>query len=946
MLAVNWNAWLVLCLAATSVAAAAPAPGEVRERPDVVPHVYMVQLHDAATLGRRSEEHTHEAFARRALEKSVLYDVRFEFKDADLFYGLSVKVASNDSISVMQTWPEVANVWPVTVVPRPSAPIDIVSAEAVQALTKRSPGTEGVHQRQTGNSLDYNTAHSMTGVDRLHPLGIKGKGVKVAVIDTGVDYRHSALGGCFGSGCKISFGYDLVGDDYDGYTTPVPDDDPLVTCVSGGHGTHVLGILGMEVPSNAPNFAGLTGVAPEADFGMFRVFGCSGGVQNDILMSAMTMAANAGADIISMSIGESYNFGPEPNDPYSLLIQGLSDRGVAVVVAAGNEGAVSPFSIDAPANRHAAIAVGSVESTLFPVFNMEDTSGNVIPYGSVYAFPTNTELTVIVVGAGDVATELGCRAENYYVPGNMTVNKDDYVLVVRRGGCGLATIQTLAANAGFRNVLTYPGSEFLANPFLDGFTASLPANDSNGVPLNLGITTSQKLYEEGTKSSQYQVKFTDATPHMERQAWGGQMNNFSSAGPVWDFSLKPQITAPGGNILSTWPLEGTGFAVNSGTSMATPYLAGTLALLKTQFPDLSVPELIARLQTTAKPTIRATRDDLSPTVHQGAGLVDAHDAIFYRSFVSPGQLELGPTEQLASRVPTVTVSNPSGDTIQYTLQHISAPGMALYPHWDAPDNQGYTYSSLMRLDSLPFAATVEFPAGSTFTLAPGQSREVEIDIHSPEDLEPFMIPIYNGFIAISTDTGERYIVPYMGAAYNYTAAPKLGSDPVPSKFNFPQYPPLGSPQVFYNQVGIGNHVQGSFITMAIVTSVLQPSLDTRFDLVRAETDFVPTYYGFDPAVSVNYTKTVANTTGVIAGVEILGTNWVYTSSKPIANLIDSLTSPPMWDGATFSTPLPMPVGGYRLLMQVLKLNGDPDNRQDWTTWMSGVIEIMEEIPAY
>ncbi|KAI1370125.1 peptidase S8/S53 domain-containing protein [Hypoxylon crocopeplum] len=881
MLALNWNALLLLCLAATSVTAAPTAP-----------------------------------------------------------------VASNDSIAVLHTWPEVANVWPVQVVSRPMAPIETVSAEALNALTKRSTGIGSVHQRTTGDGLNYNTPHSMTGVDRLHPLGIKGKGVKIAVIDSGVDYRHPALGGCFGPGCKISFGYDLVGDDYDGYNSPSPDDDPLTTCIGGGHGSHVMGILGMEVPTDAPSFAGLTGIAPEADFGMFRVFGCDGGVQNDVLMSGMTMAANAGADIISMSIGEAYDFGPGPNDAYTILIQGMTNRGIAVVVAAGNEGAVSPFSIDSPANRHPAIAVGSVESTLFPVFNMEDSEGNRIPYGSVYAFPVNTELTVIVVGAGDEVAELGCGVANYDPYRAMTVNKDDYVLAVRRGACGLANIQSLAADAGFRNVLTYPGTELLANPFLNGFVASIPANDSNGELLNLGVTTSLKIYEEGIKSSQYKVKFTDATPYMERQAWGGQMNNFSSAGPVWDFSLKPQISAPGGNILATWPLAGTGFAINSGTSMATPYLAGALALVKSQLPDLSVPELVDRLQTTAKPTTRATRDDLSPTVHQGAGLVDAHDAIFYKSFVSPGQLELGPTEQLASHVPTVTVSNPSRDTIQYTLQHSPAPGMAYYPHWDAANNQGYTRPSLLRLESLPFAATVQFPSGSTFTLAPGESREIEIDVQSPEGLVPFMIPIYNGFVTISTDTHERYIIPYMGAAYNYTAAPNFGSDPVPLTFNFPQYPPLGAPQIFYHSVGIGNHVQGVFTDMALVASILQPSISTRYDLVQPDTDFVPTYYGYDPAVPVNYTKTAANVTGVIAGVEVLGTQWIYTTSQPYTNVIDSLIYPPMWDAATFTTALPMPVGGYRLLMRVLKLNGDPEKQDDWTSWMSGVIEIMEEIPAW
>lgn len=69
----------------------------------------------------------------------------------------------------------------------------------------------------------------MTKIDVAHGLGIKGKGMKIAIIDTGVDFRHPSLGGCFGPGCKIAFGYDFV----------TPKEDPGVTCIDGGHGTHV-----------------------------------------------------------------------------------------------------------------------------------------------------------------------------------------------------------------------------------------------------------------------------------------------------------------------------------------------------------------------------------------------------------------------------------------------------------------------------------------------------------------------------------------------------------------------------------------------------------------------------------------------------------------------------------------------------------------------------------
>lgn len=75
------------------------------------------------------------------------------------------------------------------------------------------------------SSTDDFSPHVMTQVDKLRAKGVTGKGIKVAVIDTGIDYTHPALGGCFGPGCLVSYGSDIVGDAYDGYNTPVPDDE-------------------------------------------------------------------------------------------------------------------------------------------------------------------------------------------------------------------------------------------------------------------------------------------------------------------------------------------------------------------------------------------------------------------------------------------------------------------------------------------------------------------------------------------------------------------------------------------------------------------------------------------------------------------------------------------------------------------------------------------------
>ena len=73
----------------------------------------------------------------------------------------------------------------------------------------------------------------MGGVDKLHQLGIKGKGIKIGIVDTGVDYRHPALGAGFGPGFKIAGGWAFVADN----GTTISDPDPLTTCYGGGHGT-------------------------------------------------------------------------------------------------------------------------------------------------------------------------------------------------------------------------------------------------------------------------------------------------------------------------------------------------------------------------------------------------------------------------------------------------------------------------------------------------------------------------------------------------------------------------------------------------------------------------------------------------------------------------------------------------------------------------------------
>ncbi|ENH68331.1 Thermophilic serine proteinase [Fusarium oxysporum f. sp. cubense race 1] len=134
-----------------------------------------------------------------------------------------------------------------------------------QAHKVAMPKVENSESGPSSSIRNY-SIHHWTGVDKLHAAGIRGKGSTVAIIDTGIDYTHKALGGCFGPGCKVKGGYDLVGADWETHNErkhpKQPDNDPMDY---QGHGTHVAGII-------AAKNEWLTGVAPEAELLIYKVF--------------------------------------------------------------------------------------------------------------------------------------------------------------------------------------------------------------------------------------------------------------------------------------------------------------------------------------------------------------------------------------------------------------------------------------------------------------------------------------------------------------------------------------------------------------------------------------------------------------------------------------------------------------------------------------------------
>jgi subtilisin family serine protease len=167
---------------------------------------------------------------------------------------------SSDLVTQIKARKEVGSIWPV----RSST---LKMPESHQPADAANLTSEKTHiKRQTMEERPF-SPHVMTQIDRLYAEGVTGKGIQVAIIDSGVDYTHPALGGCLGENCLVRIGYDFVGDNFRlGENEPEPDNDPLDTCF--GHGTHVAGTVSAQLQKTKYGFSG---GAPGVKLAAYRV---------------------------------------------------------------------------------------------------------------------------------------------------------------------------------------------------------------------------------------------------------------------------------------------------------------------------------------------------------------------------------------------------------------------------------------------------------------------------------------------------------------------------------------------------------------------------------------------------------------------------------------------------------------------------------------------------
>ncbi|KKZ71721.1 S8 family serine peptidase [Streptomyces showdoensis] len=494
---------------------------------------------------------------------------------------------------------------------------------------------------------------------REDPSGVKatGKGTVVAVLDSGVDYGHLDLGGGFGKGHKVVGGFDFANGDAD------PMDD-------NGHGTHVAGIIA----GRAAGRGGVTGMAPDARLLAYKVVGADGsGYTSDIIAGIEAAADPANpdrADVINMSLG-----GPgDGTDPLGRAATAAVRAGVVVVAAAGNEGPGSG-TVNSPASADGVIAVGaSTSGVRMPSAYLAGREPELIQTyrGVLSANPPREPVTapLVDVGAGtpedwkrvgDVRGKI-LRADMLVAPGTDVLSQSDidWAREAEERGA-LAVLGGLAANAG--PSLAAPGTVGArATPARPDPARTAASGDSLRMDrlVVMGIDSTQyaQLSRELAKGRvSVTLRGTDSTDDIA---------SFSSRGPGTGFGLKPDLVAPGVEIRSTIPtsMYAPGVYRMSGTSMASPHVAGAAALLRQLRPDQDPDAIRSALVGSAK-QLTGT----GPSV-QGNGRLDVAAAASSVLTASPATLSYGLADLTHGTVggtAKVRLANPGGHPLTVDL---------------------------------------------------------------------------------------------------------------------------------------------------------------------------------------------------------------------------------------------------------------------------------------
>lgn len=545
-----------------------------------------------------------------------------------------------------------------------------------------------------------------------------GEGVRVAILDTGIDYTHAALGGpgtqeaydaaianngavAWPQGSVIG-GFNFISN------TPNPI-DPF----NEGHGTSVA--------------HSVSGIAPDVSFYGFKVCApaptyCTGAAQVGALEASMDPNGDNNladrVDIVNMSLGGDFG-STQTLSGTQFLIQRAAELGVNMVISAGNDGN-TPFVVGGPSTTPNALSVGAMThpAAMVGAFTSADINGEATvmvaaAFNPSLNFEFNSAATPLVLVPG---AYIACDAlaEDVDLTGK--------AVLLSRGTCAFRQKVLNAQERGAAFVIIAN-----SNP---GEAPIVASGDSTGVTIpavmitkEVGDAIAAKL--QGEEAVSYQIK-------SEAKSGAGAVAGFTSRGPAMDGLLKPEITAPGVAIMVADVGTGDGLAPASGTSFSGPITAGAAALVRGALPERNAFEIKATMMNTANMTVHRLPPAISPDTTLapismiGAGLVDVEKAVNspVAAWVYSAEHD---TRQAALSFGLQTLSEVTSITKTVTLKNFSGTAKT------------YSLSIADRFVAKTETGALTWQHPASVTVQPGQSINFDVTV----TVDPAKLPAFN-----------------------------------------------------------------------------------------------------------------------------------------------------------------------------------------------------------
>ncbi|EEL79802.1 Peptidase Vpr; Serine peptidase; MEROPS family S08A [Bacillus cereus AH1271] len=605
------------------------------------------------------------------------------------------------------------------------------------------------------------------GVDKLHSEGITGKGIKVGVLDTGIDYNHPDLKDVYkGYRAKAGEdsskvdpnsvkGWDFINNDADPMETTytewqqsgAPEFDDRGSSFYTAHGTHVAGIVSAQKKNKSDS--AVKGVAPDIELYNYRVLGPYGSGDSSGIIAAIDKSISDGMNVINLSLGDDSN---NPLDPTSIAVNNAMLSGVVTVVAAGNSGP-NPATLGSPGASPFAITVGASDSSI----SLPKLSGHAgqLQFPNLILFGKNfTDKIEDFKGQSLPIESVGIGTPDEFSKKDV---KGKIALVVR----GTISFDEKIANAkqaGAKAVIIYNNVDGEISYYIGESTKYIPA-------FRLTKEDGEKLKAQ-IKQGKTSLTF-DEINYIQTE--GDHLADFSSRGPVTsNDDIKPDITAPGVAVLSTVPeyindpQEGENYDVSyermQGTSMASPHIAGVAALILQEHPEYSPFDVKTSLMNTA--------DDLKEkySVYEvGAGRVDAYNSVHTETSFKVLDTTKTVVNDEVIEVPEETGSIAFGKYYQKDGESLEQKRKIKVENRNKQEKKefkteiSYTPASSAINDAT--ANGVKVSTAETITIDAGKSDEIEAKINIPAGAKQGR---YEGYIHITNTKNkeETYQIPF------------------------------------------------------------------------------------------------------------------------------------------------------------------------------------------